>query len=259
MHGVKAFSLPIEELSEGATDQRELKHLKEMLTTDWIWFGEKVEAVVAVSVYAAEEVMRAFDLPAAKIQVIYNGLDSNIFKPQGKVKACCQPYFLNVSSVNPIKNLGRLFSAYTQLPKHMRPGLVTVAPGFSGEAPAEDVQVVREEITQEELSSWYRGAIGLVLPSLRETFGMPILEAMACGCPVITSNTTGCSEIAAEAALLVNPRSVNDIERAMKRLANDMYLRQTLRQKGLERANSFDWRICAEKLLSVFTNMLSQH
>lgn len=85
---------------------------------------------------------------------------------------------------------------------------------------------------------------------------MPILEAMASGCPVITSNSTGCAEIAGDAALLVNPRSVDEIADAMRRLTSDHTLRQSLREKGLARAQQFTWRRSAEQHMAVFKKVL---
>lgn len=95
-----------------------------------------------------------------------------------------------------------------------------------------------------------------MFPSLHETFGMPILEAMACGCPVITSNVTACPEVAGDAALLVNPRSVDEIANAMRRLMEEQELRETLWERGLKRALQFTWRKSAKKHLEVFEKVL---
>jgi glycosyltransferase involved in cell wall biosynthesis len=84
------------------------------------------------------------------------------------------------------------------------------------------VEVIDRLVGAPELAAFYRSAIGFVFPSLRETFGMPMLEAMSCGCPVITSTETACPEIAAQAALMVNPRSVDEIHSALNRLIADV-------------------------------------
>lgn len=97
-----------------------------------------------------------------------------------------------------------------------------------------------------------------MFPSLRESFGMPILEAMACGCPVITSNISACPEVAGDAALLVDPYSVDDIAGAMKRLIEDEPLRQSLRQKGLSRSRQFTWRKSARDHLKVFEKIAGE-
>lgn len=87
---------------------------------------------------------------------------------------------------------------------------------------------------------------------MHETFGMPIIEAMACGCPVVTSSHAGCVETAGGAALIVDPYSVDAISGAMRQLTNDAELRRTLRERGLERAKRFTWRKCAEEHLTDF-------
>ncbi len=87
---------------------------------------------------------------------------------------------------------------------------------------------------------------------------MPILEAMACGCPVITSNATACAEVAGDAALLVNPRCVDEIADAMRRVITDPDLRMSLRARGLERAKAFTWRKSAEAHLKVFQDVLEE-
>jgi glycosyltransferase involved in cell wall biosynthesis len=96
-------------------------------------------------------------------------------------------------------------------------------------------------VPEEKLPSLYRGAEALVFPSLYEGFGLPLLEAMACGTPVVTANTTALPEVAGRAALLVDPTSVEQIAEAMKRIVSDTSLRQQLREKGLARAAQFSW------------------
>jgi glycosyltransferase involved in cell wall biosynthesis len=108
-----------------------------------------------------------------------------------------------------------------------------------------------------ELVTYYKRAVGFIFPSLHESFGMPILEAMACGCPVITSNTTACKEVAGDAALLVNPYSVDEITSAMERLVEDSALRRSLREKGIKRASMFTWKKSAQEHLKVFEGALT--
>jgi glycosyltransferase involved in cell wall biosynthesis len=111
-------------------------------------------------------------------------------------------------------------------------------------------------MNHEQLVRFYNNAIGFVFPSLHETFGMPILEAMACGCPVITSNVCACPEIAGDAALLVNPRSVEDIAAAILRIITESELRNNLREKGLKRSKIFKWEKSAKEHLKVFYDVL---
>ena len=118
------------------------------------------------------------------------------------------------------------------------------------------VRIIRKGLTHKELARWYRGALGFIFPSIHETFGLPILEAMACGCPVITSNITGIPELTGDAALTVNPRSVEEITSAIRRLVEDRLLRRRLRAKGLARARLFTWQKSAREHLDVFESAL---
>jgi glycosyltransferase involved in cell wall biosynthesis len=109
-------------------------------------------------------------------------------------------------------------------------------------------------VPEAKLPSLYRGAEALIFPSLYEGFGFPILEAMACGTPVVTANTTAMPEVAGDAALLVDPSSVEQISRAMEQIVTDTSLRTRLREKGQIRATRFSWgntistvRSCLEK------------
>jgi glycosyltransferase involved in cell wall biosynthesis len=104
-------------------------------------------------------------------------------------------------------------------------------------------------IAQEDLPTFYRQAEMLVYPSLYEGFGLPPVEAMACGTPVVTSNTTSLPEAVGEAALTVDPLNTEEISVAMARLLDDASLRQRLQQAGIERAGEFTWRRTAQSLL----------
>jgi len=188
------------------------------------------------------------------IHRIYHGVDHEIFKPGGESKP---PYFFHISSGRPKKNVNRVFAACGKLPEHNRPALVAVLSGPHSRPTVDGkgIKIIERKLPVIELAQLYRGALGFVFPSLHEGFGMPVLEAMASGCPVITSNVAACAEVAADAALLVNPRSVHDLACAMQRLVEDDSLRQALREKGLARAQQFSWRKSAEKHLEVFNDV----
>lgn len=267
MHGVKVFSLGIGELAINEQDQSSLIQLKEELVEDWTWFRDKVRAVIAVSAFAAREVIKAFDLSSDLVHVIHHGVNQSIFSPDGESAEHGVPYFLHVSRMDPIKNTDRILEAYSLLPKADRPGLVAVVvsdeeqkamePEFERKSEEAGVHWLRNEMPQEELARWYRGALALVLPSLRETFGLPIIEAMSCGCPVITSNSTGCAEVAGPAAVLVDPYSIRDIADSMQRVANYPTLRRECRLRGLDRTSLFTWKRSADMLVKVFESIVA--
>jgi glycosyltransferase involved in cell wall biosynthesis len=123
--------------------------------------------------------------------------------------------------------------------------------------PGRDAVRLLDHVEKADLPGLYSGARALVLPSEHESFGFPVLEAFACGTPAITSNTSALPEIAGEAALLIDPYSVEEIAAACRRLANDDGLRQELIEKGRRRAQDFSWRRCAEQTLAVYEGVFS--
>lgn len=217
----------------------------------WRLHAGLYEAVIAVSEYAKQESQSCLGIPDRKVTSVYHGLDHAIFHPcQKEIRT--DPYFLHVSSYQPKKNLDRLIAAYGLIPDHTKPRLVVIAPGYQCSGYHEGLELIRQPMDHRHISEFYQNALAFIFPSLHETFGMPIVEAMACGCPVVTSNHAGCVETAGGAALIVDPYSVDAISGAMRQLANDAELRRTLREKGLERAKRFTWRKCAEEHLTVF-------
>jgi glycosyltransferase involved in cell wall biosynthesis len=232
--------------------------------------------IITVSQQAKQDILHFHpNLPPEKISVIYHGVSTH-FKPaeaieQTRVRArhgLPHDYFLYVGTVNPGKNLIRVLEAFDMLQKTpgWRHKLVAVArtdtryrdfyrfwESFPGKAGVRLLDYAEKA----DLPGLYTGACALVFPSQHESFGLPVLEAFACGTPVITSSTSGLCEIAGEAALLVNPHSVEEIVAACRRLATDMSLRQALIEKGLRRVLNFSWRTCAQQTLDVYEGVLS--
>jgi glycosyltransferase involved in cell wall biosynthesis len=214
-------------------------------------------AIVAVSEYAKQEISTYLHVSKDIIFPVYHGVDLEVFHPKnGSGDSENEAYLLHVSQPQPKKNVDRLVAAYALLDPQERPQLRLVAPGYTNSNLPDGIQLYQSSLKHDELAPLYRGALGFIFPSIHETFGMPILEAMASGCPVITSNTTGCAEIASDAALLVDPRATEDIERAMRRLVTVKELRHSLREKGIIRARQFTWRRSAEQHIAVFEQTL---
>ncbi|MFQ5911169.1 MAG: glycosyltransferase family 4 protein [Thermoplasmata archaeon] len=250
VQGIRAFSLPFSLWSDDIIGRLRLIRSKIRMMRDWHWFSKKVSAIITPSTYGAEEVRRAF-APTAAIHCIPHGVDLSTFHPSD-----AGSYFLMViasPSLSAVKNLRRVLKAYEGMEaplKVIMPGGVRIGqPG---------VETITETLDGQHMASLYRGASALVFPSLRESFGMPILEAMASGCPVITSNTTACAEVAGDAALLVDPESIDAIRQAMLLLTQDDDLYQALREKGIKRANEFTWDRSARGHLEVFREVLEQ-
>jgi glycosyltransferase involved in cell wall biosynthesis len=256
LHGLRHFSLPAAELAAGALERAQVALARLRRRREWRRLAGRVARVVAVSHWGAGEIERALGIPRERIRAIHHGVAHDVYRPQGERAPHPRPYLLHVSSYQRKKNLERLVAAHARLHAVERPDLVLVVPDYAG-PPLERAGVVlhRRRLAPAELARWYRGALAFAFPSLHETFGMPILEAMACGAPVLTSRATACPEVAGEAALLVDPRSTDEIERALLRLVRDGALRARLRALGLARASHFDWGRCAAEHAALFAEV----
>ena len=174
-------------------------------------------------------------------------------------------YILSVGSIQPRKNLTRLIKAYAALrgisPADKLPKLVLAGKcawlydetlHTLAESGVKDTVVLTGYVPERDLPALYSGALCFVYPSYFEGFGLPPLEAMKCGAPVIVGNRTSLPEVVGDAALLVDPFDVDAIADAIKRLMNDTSLRDQLSSKGRERAQVFNWRETARKTLAVY-------
>jgi len=226
----------------------------------WQQCQGNINAIITVSNYAKWEITKYLKLKPENIHPIHHGVDLTSFFPRNTIQKE-EAYFFHVSAYQPKKNINRVIDAYIQLKKNNQtiiPRMLIIAANSNKKWPiVNGLEIITQPKSHNKLRHIYQGALGFLFPSLQETFGMPILEAMASGCPVITSNTTGCIEVAGDAALLVNPRSVDEITCAMQRLIEEPQLRVTLRRKGLERAKQFTWKKCAEEHLKVFKKVLT--
>ena len=222
----------------------------------------RAEVIVALSEFTRREIQRFYPGALRKTVVIYPGLD-HAFGATGEESDAAAwqtysvqpPYLLAVGNIHPRKNLARLLAAYEQLQAKRRdlPGLVWAGVERWGSdelctrARAAGVQLIGR-VQAEHLPALYRGARVLVYPSLYEGFGLPPVEAMACGTPVIASNTTGLPEAGGEAAVMVDPLKVDHLAEAIERVVSDAALRAELRQQGLVQAARFNWATTAAQL-----------
>jgi len=222
----------------------------------WRWLGSRVAAVIAPSQFGARQTAEAFDLPDDLLHVVHHGVDRGIFTPDGPVETRDKPYFYVVSQYQRCKNIRRLLDAYAELPENDRPDLLAQLPGYPRRATPPGVTVLRKPVEATDIARCLCGALAFVLPSLHETFCLPMAEAMACGCPVLAANGSAMPEIAGGAALLVDPLNVEDIRCGLSRLMNDDGLRNELRRAGLARAEQLTWRASAEAHLKIFESVL---
>ena len=240
---------------------------------DWStrWNARRAKFVIADSAATQADLIRAYGVDERKIRVIHLGRDETLAPvPDAQVLAEVQArygitahYVLYVGTLQPRKNLARVIEAFAR---------AAAAPAFAGIQLVlagkkgwlyDDLfaQVERMGLAGRVLFPGYvddadlpallSGALAFVFPSLYEGFGIPVLEAGACGVPVITSNTSSLPEVAGDAALLVDPHDVDAIAEAMTRLVTDAALRTELSRRGLANVQRFSWEKCARETLAV--------
>jgi glycosyltransferase involved in cell wall biosynthesis len=235
--------------------------------------AKKAARIATVSEYSRQDLLRTYHLPPEKVTVTYNGIEPH-FTPQpkspgesGEIRqrfGIARDFLLAVGSLQPRKNLVRLIRAYAKLRnenENFTRQLVIVgrklwlADEIFAEVKkqqwADDV-ILTGYVADEDLPALYRSASAFVYPSLFEGFGLPPLEAMACGAPVVTSDTSSLPEVAGDAALLIDPRDEQSLVNALIEVVNNEPLRARLREKGIAQAGKFTWREAAEKTLRLY-------
>lgn len=234
---------------------------------------DQASAVLADSRFTADEISEVYGCPEERLRVTHLGLHPS-FRRKGPVEVrekrehygLPSEYLLFVSTIEPRKNVRGLLRAYRIARERFGPGLppLVIVGGRGWQGEVERVKALRESlglvdrvllpgyIPYEELPWIYSGASLFVFPSLYEGFGMPPLEAMACGTPVVCSNAASLPEVVGEAALRVDPGDDEGVADAMLQALSDSGLRERLVAAGLERAGRFTWRRNAEETLRVY-------
>jgi glycosyltransferase involved in cell wall biosynthesis len=204
--------------------------------------------VIAVSEFTRRELIELLRVPAEKIHVVPNAVGEE-FTREGDAEE--GEYVLAVGTLEPRKNLERLVEAVRKTGRELR---VVGAPGWGGvEVGGNGVRWLGE-VDDDELARLYRGATCVAYPSLYEGFGIPVLEAMACGTPVVTTRGTAMEEVADGAAVLVDAQSPEDIAAGIERAASE---RDELVARGVERARAFRWDAVADATVHVYKEAMS--
>jgi glycosyltransferase involved in cell wall biosynthesis len=268
------------------------RRLELNLTTRWSLRAAR--RVIAISQATKDDLLRHYGADPGRVAVVHHGLSQGfgpVEDPAAIVAARARhglgaPYLLYVGTLQPRKNLERLIEAFAlalqdEGPKTKEEGsdsgssfdlrlssLTLAIAGRKGwlsdaiERRARELGIAERVrflgyLPDADLPALLSGATAFVFPSLYEGFGMPVLEAMACGAPVLTANSSSLPEVAGDAALLVDPRDTHAIAAAIVRLVHDRALRADLRARGLARAATFTWERCANETIHVLAEALS--
>ncbi|HYN87615.1 MAG TPA: glycosyltransferase family 1 protein [Ardenticatenaceae bacterium] len=232
--------------------------------------------IIAVSETSKRDIVRLLGAPEEKVSVIYEAAGPAFRRrPEAEVAEVLRrhslrrPYILYVGTIEPRKNLVRLVRAYARLRASGRREMLVLvgALGWGYEPLFAEIErlgigdsiVHLGFVPQEELVALYNGAALFVFPSLYEGFGLPPLEAMACGTPVITSSTSACAELAGDAAVLVDPSDETALADAMGRVLGDATLREELSARGLIHAGKFSWQLTAAQTMKVYSEVAGLH
>jgi glycosyltransferase involved in cell wall biosynthesis len=231
----------------------------------------RANQLIAVSNSTRDDLIKFWKIPPSKISVIYNGYDHKLYN----IKSIIEPqfhqegdtgkkYILYISRIeHPGKNHLNLIKAYEKLSDNIRNkyDLVLAGSFWQGSEPVKEYaeqSFCRESIKfpgyidNSALPSLYRNASLYVFPSLFEGFGLSLLEAMACGIPIVCSNNSSLAEVAGEAALKFDPLSIHQIKACMESILSDDGLRDKMVQAGLQRIKDFDWRKNADKVIELY-------
>ncbi len=226
--------------------------------------AKSADVIVTVSNFSKGEIQRLLNIPGLKIKVVYNGIDEYFLSNTRKINCKFdypEKYILFVGSAIPRKNLKRLILAYRRIKDKIDEYLVIIGPKNKrvfGNVNLEDDEkiIVKGFVSKEELKYAYENASLFVFPSLYEGFGLPPLEAMACGTPVVASNTSSLPEVLGNSAHYVNPYSVESIADGILKVLDDDSYRKELVRKGLKQVKRYTWKKAAEDVLNIIKNLL---
>jgi glycosyltransferase involved in cell wall biosynthesis len=235
-------------------------------------FCRRAAAIIVVSHNIKNDLVRYLGVDPRKIRVVYYGL-STLFRPvrdPERLESARRRYglperfLLYVGQIYPAKNFGGILRAFARLRSRLPHKLVVAGEprsDYEKELALIDELGLREDVrftgwvSQEELPALYSLADVFVFPSLYEGFGIPLLEAMACACPIVTASVGSPPEVTDGAAVLVDPRDVEAIAEAVLRVVSEPALRARLVERGLERAHAFTWERCARQTLDVLESL----
>lgn len=230
---------------------------------------DKANKIIAVSNFTKNDAIRTLNIDEKKIVVIYEGADSNFYpnfdESYLKEKFNLENYILYVGALSPRKNTIGLLSAYSKLSAELREKYNLVLVGAPRDAiffdklnkTIKDLKIDGQVkqfrgITNSDLPKIYSGAKFFIYPSFFEGFGLPILESLSCGAPVVASNTSSLPEIVGSAGVLIDPENIEEMKLAMEKMLSDDEFCWGLKNKCLEQSSKFKWQKTAEETMAVY-------
>ncbi|HIQ01906.1 MAG TPA: glycosyltransferase family 1 protein, partial [Anaerolineales bacterium] len=235
------------------------------------WNGRAAAHLLADSEATKQDLVARYSTPPEKVTVAYPGYDETLAPVRdptavAAVKArydITGDYFLHLGTLQPRKNLSRLLAAFSNLKSETQLVLAGRGGWLYNDLFAQARRMGLEDrvlfpgyIPEADKAPLLSGALAFVFPSLYEGFGLPVLEAQACGCPVICADTSSLPEVAGEGALLVDPADTEGLARGMARLAQDAALRAELVERGFANLRRFSWERCARAVLEVIERLM---
>lgn len=222
--------------------------------------SKRVNKIITVSESSKQEILKYLQVDSDLVIVTYlaPALD---FRKVERIKSPLQttPYFLHVGGNRLNKNLSRVTKAFTDLNTNIADKLISIGKDDTQLMSVDELQVFEKKgiyykgyINEKDLIGHYKNALALIFPSIHEGFGLPIIEAMACGTPVISSNTTSMPEVGGDAIHYVNPNSVNSIKAGMEKIIEDQDYRKGLIKKGYVQVKRFSLEETAKKTIEVY-------
>lgn len=253
VHGAANFALPHRYTYKGFRQQLKGYFVNAKRLFFWQKFRSRMQGIITVSHFAKEEIVRELSLNPDIIRPIYHGFDKNLFYPPEESQ---REYLFHVSVYQPVKNLEVLLEAYRSIPVNSRPPLLMVVPGFPENLDIPGLTLIRQPVPPQQIADYMRGARAFLLPSVRESFGLPLIEAMACGTPVITTYGSACEEVTKGAGILCPHDDVTAWRTAMEQIAGDDVLFNHMSRQSIVQAQTFSWDKSAEEHLAFFHHIL---
>jgi glycosyltransferase involved in cell wall biosynthesis len=237
--------------------------------------AKKAKLILTVSEFERQNIMRTLKLPEEKVKVLYNGVApqfNNLYSREVVEEFRYRhnlpsQFIMFLGNTAPKKNTVNVIKAYADFCLQTQSAIPLVLLDYKNELVAKILGQLNQPsllsqiifpgyVPYSQIPLMYNAATLFLYPSLRESFGLPILEAMACGVPVITSNTSSMPEVAGDAAEIIDPFNYKDLSLAIGRLLSSDGLRNSYKEKGLQRAKQFTWKTSAEELLQIYETVI---